>query len=302
MIKESIKRKFIVTSFALLVFVLTLSFPRTKESTGVTSIAYQSGSTSPIYLLDESNYVARMNMHIDGNSPIDEARNRIETLTIGSKLANYIPTLFEPILPENTKILTIDLQDTTLKINFSKELLSIPKGLEEKMLECLVYSLTEIEGVKGIILFVEGNILEKLPNSDKSLPPLLTRDIGINKTYELSSIKNVSKTTIYYIAKTNQTSYYVPVTVLENNDKDKIEIIIEHLKSLPSEKTNLMSYLNASTELSNYEILESQVLLSFSNLLYEGLAAENILEEVKYSIALSIEDSLNVESVVFLNT
>lgn len=302
MIKESIKRKFIVTSFALLVFVLTLSFPRSKEITGVTSIAYQSGSTSPIYLLDESNYVARMNMHIEGDSPIEEAKNRIETLTIGSKLSNYIPTLFEPILPENTKILTIDLQDTTLKINFSKELLSIPKGLEEKMLECLVYSLTEIEGIKGIILFVEGNILEKLPNSDKSLPPLLTRDIGINKTYELSSIKNVSKTTIYYIAKADQTSYYVPVTVLENNDKDKIEVIIEHLKSSPSEKTNLMSYLNASTELSNYEILESQVILSFSNLLYEGLASENILEEVKYSIALSIEDSLNVEEVVFLNT
>ena len=52
----------------------------------------------------------------------------------------------------------------------------------------------------------------------------------------------------------------------------------------------------------NSRILASQVLLSFSNLLYEGLASENILEEVKYSIALSIEDSLNVDEVVFLNT
>ena len=127
------------------------------------------------------------------------------------------------------------------------------------------------------------------------------RDIGVNKIYDIESVKNVTKTTMYYIAKEQDTSYFVPVTILENNDKNKVEIIIEHLKSLPNEKTNLMSYLNASTELSNYEILESQVLLSFSNLLYEGLASKDLLEEVKYSISLSIEDSLNVENVIFLN-
>ena len=70
---------------------------------------------------------------------------------------------------------------------------------------------------------------------------------------------------------------------------------------MPHEKTNLISYLNASTQLSNYEILESQVLLSFSPLLYEGLASDEILEEVKYAISLSMKDSLNVKDVIFVN-
>ena len=61
-----------------------------------------------------------------------------------------------------------------------------------------------------------------------------------------------------------------------------------------------MSYLNASTELTNYEILEKEVTLSFNDYLYEGLANEELKEEVKYSISLSMMDTLNVETVTFL--
>ncbi len=301
MIKESIKRKFIITTFALLVFLMTLSFPKNEPENSFVSVHYESDNTSPIYLLNHAEYVSRTSMHIEGESIEEEAKNILSILTIGEKYANYIPTLFEPIIPKGTKIISMDLQDTTLKINFSKELLNIPKNMEEKLIECIVYSLTEIKGVKGIIIYVDGKLLETIPNTTYKLPPLLTRNIGVNKIYDIESVKNVTKTTMYYIAKEQDTSYFVPVTILENNDKNKVEIIIEHLKSLPNEKTNLMSYLNASTELSNYEILESQVLLSFSNLLYEGLASKDLLEEVKYSISLSIEDSLNVENVIFLN-
>ena len=95
-------------------------------------------------------------------------------------------------------------------------------------------------------------------------------------------------------------NYYVPVTLLENSEKNKVEIIIERLKSMPNEKTNLMSYLNASTELTNYELLEEEIKLSFAPLLYEGLASNEILEEVKYSISLSMKDSLNIQNVIFL--
>ena len=56
----------------------------------------------------------------------------------------------------------------------------------------------------------------------------------------------------------------------------------------------------ANTELTNYEILESEIKLSFSPLLYEGLASQDIEEEVKYSISLSMQDTLNVENVTFV--
>lgn len=300
MIKEHIKRKFIITTFALIIFLVTMSFPSVEEEIKNVTISYTSGEVFPIYLLDGNSYVARTAMAMQDNSILDMAKEILEILTIGSKKSTYIPNFFEPILPKDTKVLSIDLQDKTLKINFSQEFFKIAAGLEEKMLECLVFSLTEIEGVEGIILFVEGNMLEKVPNQDTPLPPILTRDMGVNKIYNLNSLKNVSKTTIYYLAKEQDTLYYVPVTLLDNSEKNKIEIIIERLKSMPIQKTNLMSYLNANTELTNYELLENEVLLSFSPLLYEGLASSEITEEVKYAISLSMKDTLNVEKVVFI--
>lgn len=300
MIKEHIKRKFIITTLALIVFLVTMSFPSVEEEIKNNTISYTSGTSIPIYLLDPSTYVSRTEMNMMTNETENIAREIIEILTIQGKKSEYIPSLFTPVLPKDTKILSLDLQDTIIKINFSKEFFNVPLEYEEKMLECLVYSLTEIKEIDGVIIFVEGKLLEELPQSKKKVPPLLTRDIGVNKVYHLESLKNVNKTTIYYIAKNQNMSYYVPVTLLENNEKNKVEIIIERLKSLPTPKANLMSFLNASTELSHYELLEQEVILSFSDLLYEGLASDEILEEVKYSIALSVKDSLNVKEVTFV--
>ena len=60
-----------------------------------------------------------------------------------------------------------------------------------------------------------------------------------------------------------------------------------------------MSYLASSVKLESYEELENQVILSFNNEIFDDFKEQNILEEVKYSISLSIEDTLNVEEVIF---
>ncbi|HIR73981.1 TPA: GerMN domain-containing protein [Candidatus Ventrenecus avicola] len=302
MIKECAKRKLIITTFALLVFFITLSFPKTEDEIKNVTISYNSGNAWPIYLLDNSSLVARTSMVVQNKETIDLAKEIIEILTIDHAKSEYIPSIFTPVIPKDTEILSIDIQDKTLKINFNKNILNVPSESAEKMIECLTYSLTEIEGIEGIILYVEGDLLEKVPNTEIKLPSILTRDIGVNKAYDVKNLKETTKTTVYYIAKDGNISYYVPVTLLSNNEKDKVEIIIDRLKSKPNEQTNLMSYLNASTELTNYEILEKEVTLSFNDYLYEGLASDELKEEVKYSISLSVMDTLNVETVTFIES
>ena len=60
-----------------------------------------------------------------------------------------------------------------------------------------------------------------------------------------------------------------------------------------------MSYLASSVELESYEELENQVTLSFNNAIFDDFTEQNILEEVKYSISLSIQDTLHVDEVIF---
>ena len=172
--------------------------------------------------------------------------------------------------------------------------------MEEKLIEALVYTLTEINGVEQIMIFVDGTKLEVLPQSKINLPNTLDRSYGINKVYDITSLKDLTKTTVYYIGEFNDLVYYVPVTKLENDKgNNKIEIIIDELKSSPIYETNLMSYLASSVELESYEELENQVTLSFNNAIFDDFNEKNILEEVKYSISLSIQDTLNVDEVIF---
>ena len=60
-----------------------------------------------------------------------------------------------------------------------------------------------------------------------------------------------------------------------------------------------MSYLASSVELESYEELENQVTLSFNNAIFDDFTEQSILEEVKYSISLSIQDTLHVDEVIF---
>ena len=48
------------------------------------------------------------------------------------------------------------------------------------------------------------------------------------------------------------------------------------------------------------ETLENAINLTFNNEIFSDFNNNNILEEVKYSISLSLKDSLHVEEVNFL--
>ncbi len=300
MLKQSALRRIAVTTIALVIFGILSFFPVKLEPEFANDYTLSSMSKGAIYLIDPYEYVARSEVVMKNTDLLSQAREIIETLTIQGKKSHYLPNGFQAVLPIQTTLLSIDLQDSVLKLNFDEKFLKIPKDYEEKAIECLIYSLTELPNVKGILLYVNGELLTTLPNSKIKLPALLTRDYGINKIYDLTKMQNAIKTTTYYISKYQNYSYYVPVTEIRNDEKEKVEIIIERLKSSPINQTNLMSYLNANAELLDYELLENELSLSFNRYLLDDFEHEQILEEVAYSIALSLRDTMDVSVVHFL--
>ena len=286
MLKRASLRRIMVATLALFILLIIYFFPTTTPIEE--SLSYIEKEEIPIFLVDSLEYIARTSIVKNSESTEELIIEVIASLTIGSEKSNYIRDGFKGIIPENTKVLDTSLEDNILTINFSKEFLNVSLESEEKMLEALVYSLLEIPDVKKISILVEGEKLKNLPNSKKKLPEFLDRSFGINKIYNLDSIKDTSKTTIYYLSKYNDYYYYVPVTK-----------ITKELKSTPIYHTNLISYLAASTNITNYEILENSISLSFDNHLLANLNDEDMLEEVKYSIALSMRDSYGVDEVLF---
>ena len=296
MLKKSSLRRIIIASLTLLLLFLICLFPR--DNIIKEHLSYIPSYEIPIYLIDKNNYTIRTTINQNNSNENEVIKNIIETLTKNTIKSSYIPNNFKPIIPENTKLISFNLNDGNLKLNFSEELLNIKKENENHLLESLVFSLTELNNVTNISLYVENKPLTKFL-SGTTIPKYLNRSIGINKKYNITSIKDTSKTTIYYICKNNELHYYVPVTKVSNNNEEKVEVIIKELKSTPIHETNLISYLAANTNLTNYELLENSISLSFDNYLLEDLKSTEILEEVKYSIALSLRDTYNIKQVSF---
>lgn len=302
MFKKSSIRKICLAAFCLLILFILYLFPkkmnRDTEIDPETNYSL-SNVKDIIFLPDKNEYVARVNMAIKGSSPEEKALSIINYLTIGSEEANLIPNGFKPIIPKNTKVLSSSLDDKNFKIDFSKEFLDIDESDEVKLIESLVYSLTCLDGIKSITILVEGEILNRLPHSGEFLNNPLDRSYGINKNYDVDKLKGTSKTTMYYLSKYDGYYYYVPVTKVSNDSKEKIEVIIKELSSSPIYETNLMSYLNSETALQNYKIMDNELAIDFNSAILSDVTKSDILEEVTYAINLSIKDNYDVESVSY---
>ena len=304
MLKRMFSKKMIVSTAVLFALLLVCLMPKESLYTldnikEELSYVDRNASTSIIYLYDKSDLLARTSIQIDGTKIEDKAKNLITALIKESALTDKIPSGFKQVLPASTKILSIGLEDKTLKINFSVDLLNVSAKEEEHVIEALVYTLTNIDGVDNIILYIDGDILTSLPQSKKNLPATLNRVYGINKQYDLTSFKDVIGVTVYYVGKYNDDYYYVPVTKYLNSSKDKIKVIIEELASGPSYGSNLMSFLNSNTKLLATEQDVNTMHLVFNNYIFSDMSEENILEEVLYTINLSIADNYDVEEVIF---
>lgn len=305
MLKKMSIKKIMVSSTAIILLLVIYLIPDNKKDIDLKNdkIEYTYNNVeSTIYLVDSNNYVARTSIATCKCDGVDLAKDLVNGLIIGGSKNNIIPNGFRSILPPDVGILNIELNNKILVIDFSKELLEVNEKDEEKMIEAIIYTLTSIDGIDKVIIKVEGEVLDKLPNSKNNIPTVLDRSYGINKIYDLSSLNDIMSYTTYYISTYNDNKYYVPVTKYVNSkDSDIVKVIIKELGSSPIYQTNLMSYLNANTVLNDYELDNNKLKLNFNELLLNDLDKKNILEEVIYTISLSMNNVYdNLESVSFL--
>ena len=303
MLKRKMIRKIIITSSALFALLLIYIIPNEEKLQIKQNLEYVDleVTTNNIYLLDYYNYLGKTEVVINSTGVEEKVKELVEVLISGGSGENKIPNGFKSILPSDTKILSVNYEDGLIKIDFSKDLLNINKDLEEKMIEAIIYTVTSVDGVNKLIIYVEGDILTKLPQTGTNLPSTLDRNFGINKIYDFTKTNDINQVTIYYLNKYNDNYYYVPVTKYLNDNRDKIKIIIDELTSTNAYNTNLLSYLNSNTELLAIEEQPDILELTFNSYIFSDVDNKDILEEVIYTICLSIKDNYDVNEVVIKN-
>lgn len=295
MLKKISIRKITLSSIALFAIMLLYLIPSNEDKLNIKQELQYVGKEAEgadIFLMDRNSYVALTSAPVMEKDIEKRARELIKILTVGG-MDSKVPSGFSAILPPDTEVLSITYDHDVLKVNFSKDLLEIDKKLEEKMIEALVYTLTSIDKVEKIILYVEGDILTKLPKTKINLPSTLDRTFGINKEFNLTSTKDITDVTVYYINQINDNYYYVPVTKYLNDNREKIDIIIEELSVGLNPNKKLKSYLSDDVEIVSKTINEKIVSLEFK----DNDNNQEKTENIDKTVALSVCETYKIDGV-----
>ena len=300
MIKRMSLKKIAICISAISAIFLFYLFPTNDKLKVNEELEYVSDEKlSTIFLNDSNNYLAMTSINIDDESITSKGRKLITALIQGEKYEDNLPNGFKGVIPADTKILNTYFKDGVFKIDFSETLLDTSKENEEKVIEAIVYTLTSIDEVKFVIIYLNGEILTLLPKSNITLPATLDRSFGINKEYDITNNKDITKTTIYYINKYNDIEYYVPVTKVNNDTREKAEIIIEELSLNRTYNTNLMSYLNTNAKVIAVNKKNNDMVLDFNNYIYSDSTDNEVSDEVIKQVCLSIKENYDINSIIF---
>ena len=291
MIKRKALKRIYLTTLLLFISLIIFSLDHLKEDkkNSLIETEYVSNlNTSHIYLLNEDNYLVKLNFLLTKDNLEDNIKMIINELSTTNK--KYLP--LKGIIPSNTKLNNIKINNNTINLDFSNDLLKVNKHLEEKVIESIIYSLLELKEIDNVKIYIDGKQLTKLEKNNKSLPVLLDNSFGINKTYDINKITDIEKVVVYYVLNEKEKNYYVPVTKYINSKDNKVKIIIDSLKGSFTSNTNLRSFLNSNINI-DFKIDEDVLTFTFDSL------NEDSLEQITYSLACSIFDSMDIEKVVF---
>ena len=279
--------------FTTVVFFVVFTLYNLKE-VSINDDTEKSSSSKEeiIYTLNDDNYISKTSIYVSKVLTLeDKIREKLETMVEENNKNALLPSYFNPILPENTKVLDVVVEDSLVKVYFSKELLNITEEQSEKMIEAIVYTITN-ENILGVEIYVNDSMLKYVPHTKKELPSVLTKDIGINKTYEIFKSSDVSKIVMTYYTNSDNNSYHeVPVTKYINDDREKLEIIFEELEN-PSLDKKLINLLE-NIKINSYKIYDKKIIIDIN---------KELSSKEEFLVLKSIFDNYDKEKVeIFVN-
>ncbi len=283
MLRKKALRKIFITTLSMLIILTIYTIPTTQKPnvlrTNLEIEDITNLKTDKIYLLNKENYLVKTDVFIDSKNIDKRIEKIIDYLIIDN---DKIPTNLKGYIPKNTKLLDYNIESNSLLLNFSKEFKNSKD--EEKMITGIVYSLLELDEIKEVSFQVENKYYKDYNN--------LNKDIGINNNIVYTSRNNISKIITYYLDDTD--NFYVPVTNYINDEREKIEIIIDSLKDT---KKGLISYINENAKLLDYKEENNLFILNFSKELKDNnsISEDKILNTISYSVF----DNYDVNMVLF---
>jgi germination protein M len=255
-----------------------------------------------LYLIDSNGFVVPQTVEVKAdNSALKQA---LELLVQGGPVTEFLPDGFRAVLPVDTIIKSVNLQDNgTLVIDFSPEFKNYKKDDELNIMQSIGWTATQFPNVKNVQLRINGIDQKIMPVAKTPIGEGLSRDLGINlMKSDVVDIMNTKPITVYYLAQNGKLSYYVPVTKRVPLDtKDMNLAVIEELVKGPSYSSNLLSDFNSDVELLEAPTSQNgQITLNFNENIFTNAEKKEISKYALNSLVLSLTEQPGVEKVAIM--
>lgn len=230
----------------------------------------------------------------------DEIHYVLNLIKENSGISNDV---FTGLIPEDSKIKSLDLEDNNLTINFDIGFQEYAKEEELRLLQQLVWTMTEFNEVDSLTLQMEDEILTNMPVKNTPLAEKTGREIGINSFYLTSAdFLSSEKVLSYYAQEIDNKEYIVPFThyVKNNANLTLPDLTIKTLLTKPSitSQLNLVPCLNEVNQTAA-SVLEDDVLMVSlnENILFDE---KTVNKEVYDILRASLELCEDVKDVSFV--
>jgi germination protein M len=253
-----------------------------------------------LYLFDKNGYVVPQTLQVP--KTLEVAKQSLEYLVQGGPITNLLPNGFGAVLPEGTEVNGIDVNNGVATVDFSAEFSSYSAEQEMKILQAITWTLTQFESIQEVELQINGESLDAMPVNGTPINGTMSRNDGIN--YEFASgtdIVNSKPVTLYFLAHSNESYYYVPVTRHVNFEKDNIVATVEELISGPMHYTPLLTDFRPDVSMLSHPIYENGVLtLNFNEAVLGDEEGTAISEYVLQSLVLSLTELDGIEQIAVM--
>lgn len=254
-----------------------------------------------LYLLDADGMVASQTLELPETKEV--ATQALEYLVKGGPVTSVLPNGFEGVIPEDTEILGLDLEDDgTMIVDVSTEFENYEPEDELKILQAMTYTLTQFDKVDRIGLWINGYPQDAMPVDGTPIKEGYSRANGINlansDTIDLIDSKSV---TLFYPATYNDNHYTVPMTQhvsMKEEDEDVYSAMVEALIDGPGYGSDISHVFNSGTTLASSPSLNNGTLeLEFTEDILEDVDEAMISDDVMKSLVLSLTEDEDVDAV-----
>jgi germination protein M len=254
-----------------------------------------------LYLVDKNGYVVPTALALPNTQSV--AKQALEYLVQDGPVTDLLPNGFQAILPPETVIKSIDVQNGVATVDFSKEFKNYQAANENRILQSVVWTLTQFDSIGSVALRIEGKSLAEMPVSKTPIASKLTRQIGINnESTQLADIMNTHPITVYFVATNKKANYYVPVTRrVSNSGTNDVVTVVKELVKGAAIGSNLASDFATDLALIDTPNIDNGVVsLNFNQNLYTSASdkeKKTVSSKLLDALVLSLTENKSIQKV-----